>query len=460
MLFTDIEGSTRLLKQLGERYGELLAEHRRLLREAVDAHGGREMETQGDAFFFAFARAGMPSRRRSRPSGRSPRTSGPTGSSAGCGWASTPASRRSGDEGYHGIGLHRGARIAAAAHGGQVLLSNATAELVQDDLPAGVGLARPRRPAAEGHRRGPSASTSSSRTACRRSSHRCEQSPATRPRRRRLAVVAAAGVAAVVAAAAAVIIGTRDGSAPAASAAAVSADSVGIFKSRDRPADRPDLGRSIAERGRRRRRLDLGRERRRAQRLAGRPGQAGGDPDDPGRQRPGRDRLRRRLRLGHERPRRHRLEDRPADGHASSTRSRSETALPAWPSDARYVWVANSSDGTVTRIDLRTGKPLAPIAVGQSADGVAVGGGSVWVTSAASGTRDAGSTRDRERRRNRRDRQRRGRGRGRRRTRSGSRTASTAPSRASIPTTDACRADDPGRRRPERASRSPAARSG
>ena len=57
MLFTDIEGSTRLLKQLGERYGELLADHRRLLREAVAAHGGREMDTQGDAFFFAFARA-------------------------------------------------------------------------------------------------------------------------------------------------------------------------------------------------------------------------------------------------------------------------------------------------------------------------------------------------------------------------------------------------------------------
>ena len=57
MLFTDIEGSTRLLKQLGERYGELLADHRRLLREAFAAHGGREMDTQGDAFFFAFARA-------------------------------------------------------------------------------------------------------------------------------------------------------------------------------------------------------------------------------------------------------------------------------------------------------------------------------------------------------------------------------------------------------------------
>src|SRR4029077_8019817 len=57
MLFTDIEGSTRLLKQLGERYGELLADHRRLLREAFVAHDGHEIGTEGDSFFVTFARA-------------------------------------------------------------------------------------------------------------------------------------------------------------------------------------------------------------------------------------------------------------------------------------------------------------------------------------------------------------------------------------------------------------------
>src|SRR5919206_3438040 len=57
LLFTDIEGSTRLLRQLGERYAEILAEHQRLLREAFAAHGGREVDTQGDAFFVAFPRA-------------------------------------------------------------------------------------------------------------------------------------------------------------------------------------------------------------------------------------------------------------------------------------------------------------------------------------------------------------------------------------------------------------------
>jgi class 3 adenylate cyclase len=56
-LFTDIEGSTRLLKQLREGYPEVLAEHQRLLRAAVAAHGGREIDTQGDSFFVAFGSA-------------------------------------------------------------------------------------------------------------------------------------------------------------------------------------------------------------------------------------------------------------------------------------------------------------------------------------------------------------------------------------------------------------------
>src|ERR1041384_3761897 len=56
-LFTDVEGSTRLVKLLRDSYGSLLAEHQRLLREAFAAHGGEEVDTQGDAFFYVFARA-------------------------------------------------------------------------------------------------------------------------------------------------------------------------------------------------------------------------------------------------------------------------------------------------------------------------------------------------------------------------------------------------------------------
>ena len=57
LLFTDIEGSTRLARDLGDAWAEALAEHRRVVREAVAAHGGAEVDTQGDAFFVAFARA-------------------------------------------------------------------------------------------------------------------------------------------------------------------------------------------------------------------------------------------------------------------------------------------------------------------------------------------------------------------------------------------------------------------
>jgi class 3 adenylate cyclase/DNA-binding CsgD family transcriptional regulator len=140
VLFTDIEGSTRLLKGLGERYGELLADHHRLLREAFAAHGGYEMGTAGDAFFVAFARA------------RDALAAAVAGQRALDGWTWPDGLEcrvrmglhtgepELGPDGYHGIVMHRGARIADAGHGGQILLSSVTAELVRDDLPPGTTL--------------------------------------------------------------------------------------------------------------------------------------------------------------------------------------------------------------------------------------------------------------------------------------------------------------------------------
>ena len=122
MLFTDIEGSTRLLKQLGERYGELLAEHRRLLREAFAGHGGREMDTQGDAFFVAFARARNAVEAAAEAQRALAAHAWPDGVECRVRMGLHTGEPSVGDEGYHGIGLHRGARIAAAAHGGQILL--------------------------------------------------------------------------------------------------------------------------------------------------------------------------------------------------------------------------------------------------------------------------------------------------------------------------------------------------
>jgi predicted ATPase len=121
-LFTDIEGSTRLLHGLGaDEYASALAEHRRVLREAFERHGGVEVDTQGDAFFVAFPTApgALETAREAQDALELPVRMGlHTG---------TPLLTA---EGYVGGDVHRAARIAAAGHGGQVLVSTATAALV------------------------------------------------------------------------------------------------------------------------------------------------------------------------------------------------------------------------------------------------------------------------------------------------------------------------------------------
>src|SRR5712691_5413009 len=139
-LFSDIEHSTRLLQHLGDRYAEVLAEYRRPLREAFQAGDGYEIDTAGDGFFVAFQRAthavaaavaaqramaihpwpeGLPVRvRMGLHTGEPTRAAG----------------------GYIGLDVHRAARICAAGHGGQTLLSQTTHTLVEYDLPARVTL--------------------------------------------------------------------------------------------------------------------------------------------------------------------------------------------------------------------------------------------------------------------------------------------------------------------------------
>ncbi len=126
-LFTDIEGSTRLLHELGDAYADALAEHRRVLREAFARHDGVEVDTQGDAFFVAFARAA---------------DALAAAGEAQAGLGEGPIRVRIGlhtgeplvtEEGYVGIDVHRAARIAAVGHGGQVLVSQSTRELAGAD---------------------------------------------------------------------------------------------------------------------------------------------------------------------------------------------------------------------------------------------------------------------------------------------------------------------------------------
>ncbi len=139
-LFTDIEGSTRLLQQLGDRYAEVLADCRRLLRTAFQAHGGREVDTQGDAFFVAFARARDALSAAVAAQRAILAHPWPDGTAVRVRMGLHTGEPLSADAGYVGMDVHRAARISSAGHGGQVLLSQTTRELVAEDLLEGVGL--------------------------------------------------------------------------------------------------------------------------------------------------------------------------------------------------------------------------------------------------------------------------------------------------------------------------------
>ena len=128
-LFTDVEGSTKLLHELGaEAYAEALAEHRRVIREACAAEGGVEVDTQGDAFFFAFPTA--PGALAAASAVTEALSPGPIHVRVGL-HTGTPLVT---EEGYVGGDVHRAARIAAAGYGGQVLVSSSTAQLVELEL--------------------------------------------------------------------------------------------------------------------------------------------------------------------------------------------------------------------------------------------------------------------------------------------------------------------------------------
>ena len=126
-LFTDVEGSTRLLHELGDAYADVLAEHRRVLRDAFARHNGVEVDTQGDAFFVAFAKASDAVA--AATAARDALGDGPIRVRIGL----HTGEPRVTDEGYVGIDVHRAARIAAAGHGGQILVSQSTRELTGGD---------------------------------------------------------------------------------------------------------------------------------------------------------------------------------------------------------------------------------------------------------------------------------------------------------------------------------------
>jgi class 3 adenylate cyclase len=137
-LFTDIEASTRLLKRLRDQYGEVLAAHRRILRAAFEAHGGQEIDTQGDSFFVAFRKATDAALAASQAQRALAEHSWPDGARCRVRMGMHTGEPTVGDEGYHGLGVSRAARIMAAGHGGQVLLSQATCSVLEDDELSGI----------------------------------------------------------------------------------------------------------------------------------------------------------------------------------------------------------------------------------------------------------------------------------------------------------------------------------
>jgi len=140
-VFTDIEGSTRLLQELGDvAYGEVSGEHRRIVRETFAAHGGTEIDTQGDAFFFSFPRArdavaaAVDAQRGLRDH------AWPEGKEVRVRMGLHTGEPHVGEEGYLGLDVVRAARISAAGHGGQILISETTRALLGNQLPDGVAV--------------------------------------------------------------------------------------------------------------------------------------------------------------------------------------------------------------------------------------------------------------------------------------------------------------------------------
>jgi class 3 adenylate cyclase len=139
-LFSDIEGSTRLLEQLGDRYEDVDRDHRRILRQRLGEAGGREIDNQGDAFFFSFPRAkdavaGAVAAQRQLAT-----HAWPERADVRVRMGLHTGEPTVGEEGYLGMDVVRAARICSAGHGGQILLSETTRALVGNNVPDGVSI--------------------------------------------------------------------------------------------------------------------------------------------------------------------------------------------------------------------------------------------------------------------------------------------------------------------------------
>src|SRR5919109_2316683 len=140
-LFSDIEGSTALLKRLGdEQYAELLRTHRRIVHETFAEYHGQEIDTQGDAFFYSFHRAREAVAAAVTVQRAHNEQAWPQGVSVRMRLGLHTGEPVVGDDGYTGLDVVRASRIAPVGSGGQVLLSDTTRAIVAGDLPDGVAI--------------------------------------------------------------------------------------------------------------------------------------------------------------------------------------------------------------------------------------------------------------------------------------------------------------------------------
>jgi class 3 adenylate cyclase len=139
-VFSDVEGSTTLLKRLGERFDDVLSTHRRLMRDGFAEHGGVEIDTQGDAFFFAFSRARDAVTAAVQAQRAHAAQEWPEGVDVRVRMGLHTGEPALGSEGYLGLDVVRAARLCTAGSGGHVLLSETTRALVGASLPEGVSI--------------------------------------------------------------------------------------------------------------------------------------------------------------------------------------------------------------------------------------------------------------------------------------------------------------------------------
>ena len=363
-LFTDVEGSTRMLKQLRqERYGQLLTDHRQILRAAFAAHGGQEVDTQGDAFFVAFRRAADAALAAAAAQRGLAGHLWPEGADCRVRMGIHTGEPGVGDEGYHGLGVHRAARIMAAGHGGQILVSQATCSVLEDDeLPEirirDLGQHRLKdldRPEhiyqldVEGLPTDfPALRTAEAPTAYSGREDELEQAAQAavwraRLRKRNLAGAAAAAVL-VLGGLAALLVGLFGGSDTAHALAQVDSNAVGRIDTRSTGiVDEVPVGSTPSH-----------------------------------------------IAVGEDAVWVTNTDDNTVSRIDPATRNVQTIAVGNSPSGIATgggaVWVANGLDGTVSRIDPGTNTVVQTIGVGNGPVGIAYGAGSIWVANTGDGT--------------------------------------------------------------------------